>query len=117
MAFVCFFSVSWYSIIFLYIGIAAGPLWASKCTYLTSSAIEYSKLVGKEQGPIVTHFFGIFSSIVQSGYIFGGVLMSVILKPNGKKICFCLKTFMVVAHWLVQGREFLILLPPTIPPL
>ena len=68
------------------LGIAAGPLWAAKCTYLTSSAIEYSKIIGKNQDPVVTHFFGVFYAIFQTGAILGSVLMSVILKPGSKLI-------------------------------
>ena len=71
---------------FLFIGVAAGPLWAAKCTYLSSSAIEYSKIIGKDKGPVVTHFFGVFSAIFQIGSILGSVLMSVILKPGGRLI-------------------------------
>ena len=71
---------------FLSIGVAAGPLWAAKSTYLSTSAIEYSQIIGKEKGPVLTHFFGVFTAIFQTGSILGSVLMSVILKSGGKFI-------------------------------
>jgi len=66
------------------VGVAAGPLWAAKCTYLSASALQYSKITGEKKGPILTHFFGIFSMIYLSGTIIGNILMSVLLEPGGR---------------------------------
>lgn len=47
------------------VGIFAGPLWTSKCTYLTEIAGFYANLSGETTEQVVTRFFGIFFAIFQ----------------------------------------------------
>ena len=49
------------------VGLAAAPLWTSKCSYLTDTGAVYAnaKLVHKDL--IVNRFFGIFFMFFQSG--------------------------------------------------
>lgn len=47
------------------VGIAAGPLWTAKCTYLTEIAGFYARMSGETNEQVVTRFFGIFFAMFQ----------------------------------------------------
>ncbi|XP_065054633.1 protein unc-93 homolog A-like [Rhopilema esculentum] len=76
---------TWYTMIpaSVIIGIAAGPVWTAKATYITSSALQYVDITGAEKGPAITKFFGVFQMILTSGNIIGSLLISIVLKPDG----------------------------------
>lgn len=66
------------------IGACAAPLWASKCAYLTTTGIRYSKLSQESQDAVVTRYFGIFFLIFQSGQIWGNLISSLVLQQGMK---------------------------------
>ncbi|XP_069810380.1 protein unc-93 homolog A-like isoform X2 [Dendropsophus ebraccatus] len=82
------FKPNWYSLIITsaILGFGAGPLWASKCTYLTTSGIRYAKQAGKENMDIVNQYFGLFFLIYQSSGIWGNLISSLVLKQNTHKV-------------------------------
>ena len=62
----------------------AAPLWSSKCSYLTTTAIRYSELSCETQDAVVTRYFGTFFLIFQSGQIWGNLISSLILQEGVK---------------------------------
>ncbi|XP_001631329.2 protein unc-93 homolog A [Nematostella vectensis] len=68
------------------LGASAAPLWASKCTYLSTSGIRLAEITGQAQEAIVTRFFGIFFLIFQSGQIWGNLISSLVLGQKGPDI-------------------------------
>ncbi|XP_056422997.1 protein unc-93 homolog A-like isoform X2 [Hyla sarda] len=68
------------------LGIGAGPLWASKCTYLTISGIRFAKQNGREKMDIVNQYFGLFFLIYQSSGIWGNLISSLVLNQNPNKV-------------------------------
>ncbi|XP_077131825.1 protein unc-93 homolog A-like isoform X2 [Ranitomeya variabilis] len=67
------------------LGIGGGPLWASKCTYLTISGIMYAKNTGKDKMDVVNQYFGLFFLIYQSSGIWGNLISSLVLTQNPNK--------------------------------
>merc|ERR550534_2179396 len=51
------------------LGTCGAPLWSAKCAYVTTTGIKYSRSNNQPQDPIITHFFGIFFLIFQTGQI------------------------------------------------
>ncbi|XP_071997277.1 protein unc-93 homolog A-like isoform X3 [Engystomops pustulosus] len=82
------FKPNWYSLIITsaILGIGGGPLWASKCTYLTISGIKYAHQTGKEKMDVVNQYFGIFFLIYQSSGIWGNLISSLVLNQNQNKV-------------------------------
>ncbi|XP_044146804.1 protein unc-93 homolog A-like [Bufo gargarizans] len=82
------FKPNWYSLLITsaILGIGGGPLWASKCTYLTISGITYAKQTGKERMDIVNQYFGLFFLIYQSSGIWGNLISSLVLNQNPNKV-------------------------------
>ncbi|KAK4301164.1 hypothetical protein Pmani_026680 [Petrolisthes manimaculis] len=60
----------------LVLGVAAAPLWAAKCTYLTKIAIRYAEVTGQNSELVITRFFGIFFLFYQSTNIWGNLISS-----------------------------------------
>ncbi|XP_069589840.1 protein unc-93 homolog A-like [Ranitomeya imitator] len=81
------FKPNWYSLLITsaILGIGGGPLWASKCTYLTISGIMYAKNTGKEKMDVVNQYFGLFFLIYQSSGIWGNLISSLVLTQNPNK--------------------------------
>ena len=76
----------WYTLGFtsVLLGFGAAPLWSSKCAYLTTTAIAYSKNNNKEQDAVITRFFGIFFMIFQSAQVWGNLISSAVLQRSDK---------------------------------
>lgn len=64
------------------LGFCGAPLWAAKCSYVTTKGIKYGKATGKNEDNVITNFFGLFFLIFQSGQIWGNLISSQILKPS-----------------------------------
>ncbi|XP_069811629.1 protein unc-93 homolog A-like isoform X1 [Dendropsophus ebraccatus] len=81
------FKPNWYSILITsaILGIGGGPLWASKCTYLTVSGIRYAEQTGKEKMDVVNQYFGVFFLIYQTSGIWGNLISSLVLQQNPNK--------------------------------
>ncbi|KAM8952973.1 protein unc-93 homolog A-like [Pelodytes ibericus] len=75
------FKPNWYSLIITsaILGFGGGPLWAAKCTYLTTNGIKYAKRTGKEKMDVVNQYFGVFFMIFQSSGVWGNLISSLIL--------------------------------------
>ncbi len=48
------------------VGLAAAPLWTSKCSYLTDTGTIYAESKSMSKNVIVNRFFGIFFMFFQS---------------------------------------------------
>ena len=66
------------------LGFGAAPLWSSKCAYLTTTAIAYSKSNSQDQDAVITRFFGIFFMIFQSAQVWGNLISSAVLQRSDK---------------------------------
>jgi len=64
------------------IGLAAAPLWAAKCTYLTETGFRYAALNFESPNVVIVRFFGIFFMIVHLGQVVGNAMSSSILRMN-----------------------------------
>jgi hypothetical protein len=53
-----------------FVGLAAAPLWTSKCSYLTDTGSIYALEKGRDQNAVINRFFGIFFMFSQSGLSF-----------------------------------------------
>ncbi|KAM4694701.1 protein unc-93 homolog A-like [Discoglossus pictus] len=82
------FKPNWYSLIITsaILGTGGGPLWASKCTYLTVSGIKYAKRTGKKKMDVVNEYFGIFFLIYQSAGVWGNLISSLVLSQKPSKV-------------------------------
>eukprot|EP00794_Sanderia_malayensis_P014050 gene14050-15511_t len=80
------FYATWWTMVpaSVLVGFGAGPLWAAKCSYLTSSAIAYAKLFGKQPSNVISWFFGIFFAFFLTGHIIGYIISSLILQTPGQ---------------------------------
>lgn len=68
------------------LGASAAPLWAAKCTYLTTTGIRYSQINNELQDSVVTRFFGIFFFTFQTGQIWGNLISSLVLDSGGSDV-------------------------------
>ncbi|CAM2697677.1 unnamed protein product [Rotaria socialis] len=73
------------------VGLAAAPLWTSKCSYLTDIGTIYAENKFLNKNVIVNRFFGIFFTFFQTGQVWGNLISYVVLKPketgtNGTRI-------------------------------
>ena len=57
------------------VGLGAGPLWTSKCTYLTDSGGVYAEAKGVDKNIIVNRLFGIFFMFFQSGITLSNIFI------------------------------------------
>ncbi|KAL3108038.1 hypothetical protein niasHT_018200 [Heterodera trifolii] len=60
-------------------GMAASCIWASKCVYITESAIKYAKLNVESTGVVIPRFFGYFFMFYHMGQVLGNILSSLVL--------------------------------------
>ncbi|XP_063297849.1 protein unc-93 homolog A-like, partial [Pelobates fuscus] len=84
------FKPNWYSLIITsaILGFGGGPLWAAKCTYITSSGIKYAEKKGKDKMNVVNHYFGVFFLIYQSSGVWGNLISSLVLQESPTKDIF-----------------------------
>ncbi|XP_063872168.1 UNC93-like protein isoform X1 [Scylla paramamosain] len=68
------------------LGLAAAPLWSSKCTYLTKVGTKYAQLTGQNEEVIVTRYFGIFFLFFQSTQVWGNLISSTVLSSGGEQL-------------------------------
>nr|XP_027224358.1 UNC93-like protein [Penaeus vannamei] len=61
------------------LGLAAGPLWSAKCTYLTKGGTKYADILKEESKLTINRFFGIFFLFFQSTQVWGNVISSTVL--------------------------------------
>ncbi|XP_075123892.1 protein unc-93 homolog A-like [Leptodactylus fuscus] len=82
------FKPNWYSLIITSAigGIGGGPLWASKCTYLTISGIKYAQQTGKDKMDVVNQYFGLFFLIYQSSGVWGNLISSLVLNQHPNEV-------------------------------
>jgi len=75
------FAPNWFTLVpaSMIVGISAAPLWAAKCTYLTTIASRLAKLQNKDTDQVVNQFFGIFFFFFQLNNIIGSLISSFIL--------------------------------------
>ena len=64
------------------VGLAAGPLWTSKCTYLKQVAARYATILDVKLETITARFFGIFFFFNSSSFILGNLISSLILTKD-----------------------------------
>uniref|UniRef100_A0A8C5PRE9 Protein unc-93 homolog A n=1 Tax=Leptobrachium leishanense TaxID=445787 RepID=A0A8C5PRE9_9ANUR len=89
------FKPNWYSLMITstILGFGGGPLWAAKCTYLTTSGINYAERTGKEKIDVVNHYFGIFFLIHETSGVWGNLISSLVLQQSPKKDTFGNETY------------------------
>ncbi|CAF1024654.1 unnamed protein product [Rotaria sordida] len=66
------------------VGLGAGPLWTSKCTYLTDSGGIYAEAKGVDKNVIINRLFGIFFMFFQTAQIWGNLISYLVLKSEEK---------------------------------
>ncbi|XP_078503025.1 protein unc-93 homolog A-like [Lissotriton helveticus] len=78
------FYPQWYTLMptSVILGFAGGPLWTSKCTYLTTSGIRYAEKKGKDKTHVVNLYFGIFFLLFQSAGVWGNLISSLIFSQR-----------------------------------
>jgi len=64
-------------------GSSAAPLWTAKCTYVTTSGINYAKISKESKEAVISRFFGIFFLIFHTSQIWGNLISSLVLTPSG----------------------------------
>jgi hypothetical protein len=52
-----------------FVGLAAAPLWTSKCSYLTDTGTIYAESKSIQKDIIINRFFGIFFLFCQSSLL------------------------------------------------
>lgn len=65
------------------VGFCAAPLWSSKCAYVTTMSIKLGKTSGVSSDIIITKLFGVFFLLFQTAQIWGNLISSQVLKPQG----------------------------------
>lgn len=60
----------------LAVGFGGGPLWCSKCTYITVMADVYSTMSHVTSDILVTRFFGFFFMFYQMAQVWGNLISS-----------------------------------------
>ncbi|XP_063044373.1 protein unc-93 homolog A-like [Engraulis encrasicolus] len=64
------------------LGLAGGPLWSAKCTYLTLSAQRQAQEEEGQAQDLLSQYFGIFFAMFQSSAIWGNLLSSLIFSQD-----------------------------------
>lgn len=64
------------------VGLGAGPMWASKATYLTQLGQVYAKLTEQSIEAIIVRFFGFFFLAWQSAELWGNLISSLVLSSG-----------------------------------
>lgn len=79
------FYATWYTLMpaSVLVGLAAAPLWSSKCSCLTTLSHHYAKLSGEAPEVVNARFFGVFFMILHFDQIIGNLISSFALNsPN-----------------------------------
>ncbi|GAB6031336.1 Protein unc-93 A, variant 3 [Chamberlinius hualienensis] len=78
------FYATWYTLMptSILVGLAAAPLWASKCTYLTTLSHHYAKITGERPEAINARFFGFFFMVFHFDQVIGNLISSLTLNPG-----------------------------------
>ncbi|UJR11248.1 hypothetical protein I4U23_015430 [Adineta vaga] len=66
------------------VGLAAAPLWTSKCSYLSNMGTVYAIEKNLDKTAVINRFFGIFFMFFQSCQIWGNLISYLILTPENK---------------------------------
>ncbi|CAG5045199.1 unnamed protein product [Parnassius apollo] len=66
----------------LILGLGAGPLWCSKCTYLSVVSVVHSKISNISAEALLSRFLGVFSMIFQLNQIWGNLISSLVLSSG-----------------------------------
>ncbi|CAK1580491.1 unnamed protein product [Parnassius mnemosyne] len=66
----------------LILGIGAGPLWCSKCTYLYVVSVAHSKISKISAEALLSRFLGVFSMIFQLNQVWGNLISSLVLSSG-----------------------------------
>ncbi|CAF1370961.1 unnamed protein product [Adineta ricciae] len=66
------------------VGLAAAPLWTSKCSYLTNMGTVYANEKNLNKTAVINRFFGIFFMFFQSCQIWGNLISYLILTPENR---------------------------------
>ncbi|XP_078503903.1 protein unc-93 homolog A-like [Lissotriton helveticus] len=78
------FYPQWYTLMptSVILGLAGGPLWTAKCTYLTTSGIRYAEKKGKDKTHVVNLYFGVFYLLFHSAGVWGNLISSLIFSQR-----------------------------------
>ncbi|XP_028156751.1 UNC93-like protein [Ostrinia furnacalis] len=63
----------------LLLGLGGGPLWCSKCTYLSMIAEAHSKISNISAEALLTRYLGLFFMIYQMSQVWGNLISSLVL--------------------------------------
>ncbi|XP_072948781.1 uncharacterized protein [Epargyreus clarus] len=63
----------------LMVGLGGGPLWCSKCTYISAVSEAQSKISGVKADALLVRFFGLFFMIFQVNQVWGNLISSLVL--------------------------------------
>ncbi|CAG5045202.1 unnamed protein product [Parnassius apollo] len=66
----------------LILGLGAGPLWCSKCTYLSVVSVVHSKISNISSEALLSRFLGVFSMIFHLNQIWGNLISSLVLSSG-----------------------------------
>lgn len=67
------------------LGVAGGPLWSAKCTYLAMTGHLQAQREGKGSGrakDLLTQYFGIFFAMFQTSAVWGNLLSSLVFSQD-----------------------------------
>ncbi|GBP70339.1 UNC93-like protein [Eumeta japonica] len=70
----------------LLLGLAGGPLWCAKCTYLTVASEAHNRISGIPAEVIVVRLFGMFYMIFQLSQVWGNLISSLVDPGNPKNV-------------------------------
>ncbi|XP_046542819.1 protein unc-93 homolog A-like [Haliotis rubra] len=68
------------------IGLGTGLLWTAQGVYVTTSAVDYSKVTKENLDSVVSRFFGIFCMAFQSTQIWGNLISSLVFNNVSNNI-------------------------------
>ncbi|XP_055362477.1 protein unc-93 homolog A-like [Betta splendens] len=80
------FFPGWYTLIptSVILGLGGSPLWAAKCTYLTTVGNIQAARDGKKGSNVINQYFGTFFFIFQSSAVWGNLMSSLIFGQDTK---------------------------------
>nr|XP_034831775.1 UNC93-like protein [Maniola hyperantus] len=66
----------------LFVGLGGGPLWCSKCTYLSIVSEVQSKITNISAEALLVRFFGVFFMIFQLNQVWGNLISSLVISSG-----------------------------------
>ncbi|CAK1580490.1 unnamed protein product [Parnassius mnemosyne] len=69
----------------IFLGIGSGPLWCSKCTYLSVVAEVHSKISNIPTEALLSRFLGLFFMIFQLNQVWGNLISSLVLSSGNNE--------------------------------